>query len=1356
MKKITQLIAISLFCFFGTMHAQQTGSFSDSDLSTIATAKATSNQGTASEVIPGQTRAVTSSHTSRAAFQAACSGPGFVVEDFTGGPPPAGLLACDDISSAGSACYPAGEIQPGFVITASLTTSGGVVALGTGFAGNTSDAVGANFFAEFTVITFTDPNVRAAGMDILNVGSTDTEFRVYDAGGILTDTFTLTNPAGSENFFGVITDTPIGRIEIEGAAAAGELVENLEFKQALVVDCSNIFDQTLSCRADLPPVDFNLPIVVSACGNVTLSALTIIPGNSGCPGDEVTITRTYFLQDDAGNMAQCMQTFTVVSNVAPTITCNSPAITEQLDANCEFTLPDYSGTVTATTECGTPTITQSPPAGTVITGAQVTTVTMTVTDSCGRTASCDIDVTTEDVMPPTIVCSMDIMANNDPGVCGANVSFGLPIAFDECGIASVVQTMGLPSGSMFPVGVTNMEFEATDNSGLTSTCSFTVTVVDAEPPTMTCPADITQTNDPGLCGANVTVPMPTVMDNCSTAAAPTVVGPSTSLNFNGSGDLIDTPSTVTGLANSVGGDVTVTIDFIGDFGAGVESFVLEGPDGSTVYNQSGFGGTCVDTSDTFSVAEATWNGWITTFGTDLTFTLQEDLQVDQGQCPIGTDFYQLTVALGAGASLVNDFNGTDDASGFYNVGTTTVNWTFTDVGGNVVMCSMDVTVTDDEAPVIICEGEPFPASDTVSDTPGLPIDTDPGNVVVTSVINIAADETITDMDVDLDISHTWVGDLIITLESPAGTVVDLFTGPTLDCGEVDILATLDDAAATLMDDECNPGQVPTIDGTFMPTSPLAAFNGESTMGNWTLTVTDNFPGLDSGTLNEWGMTYGFLDAATPLDVVLDANGMATVNAADLLISATDNCGPVTATIGSATVGTATPGPMTGSFSGNARGYWFTAPEDMTITGLNVSDAASGGDQNVQVMRFAAPIMAFPGTSNYDALLHYSNSTPGNGFIPVNIPVTAGDIIGILGTRDVTNVNSYSQDTDIDINGTSVPIARFLTQNPIHAVEAPQGSFSTEPASPNVSMVNFTYAVGAVVTSLDFTCDDVGENQVEVTVTDSNGNESMCTATVNVIDDIAPILVCMDFTLELGDDGTAVLDPFDLIDPSSFDACGFAVAAVDIEDFDCSDIGTPVLVTLFVNDPSMNPATCQAIVTVVDLLGPEIVCPLDQSQDPGPGNLFYTVPDYWATGEATATDNCTDPVVITSQDPAPGTLLPDGVYTVTITAEDEYGNVSTCDFELTVESILGLEDSDLNNAIVMYPNPAQNQVTISNSSNILLDSAAIYDVNGKLVSQINLQDMQQEKVIDISSLASGVYIVQIQSEQSSVTKRLIKE
>ena len=90
------------------------------------------------------------------------------------------------------------------------------------------------------------------------------------------------------------------------------------------------------------------------------------------------------------------------------------------------------------------------------------------------------------------------------------------------------------------------------------------------------------------------------------------------------------------------------------------------------------------------------------------------------------------------------------------------------------------------------------------------------------------------------------------------------------------------------------------------------------------------------------------------------------------------------------------------------------------------------------------------------------------------------------------------------------------------------------------------------------------------------------------------------------------------------------------------------------------------------------------------------------------------------------------------------------------SSLGNQDNELSNAIALYPNPAGEQVTISNSSNIALETAMIYDLNGKLVSQINLQDMQSERVIDVSSYATGVYMVQITGEQSSVVKRMIKE
>jgi len=94
--------------------------------------------------------------------------------------------------------------------------------------------------------------------------------------------------------------------------------------------------------------------------------------------------------------------------------------------------------------------------------------------------------------------------------------------------------------------------------------------------------------------------------------------------------------------------------------------------------------------------------------------------------------------------------------------------------------------------------------------------------------------------------------------------------------------------------------------------------------------------------------------------------------------------------------------------------------------------------------------------------------------------------------------------------------------------------------------------------------------------------------------------------------------------------------------------------------------------------------------------------------------------------------------------------------IMLPEFLGNQDFELSNAIALYPSPAEEQVTLSNSSSIKLEAAAIYDLKGKLVSQINLQDMQSERVIDISAYATGVYMVHITGEQSSVVKRLIKK
>ena len=140
----------------------------------------------------------------------------------------------------------------------------------------------------------------------------------------------------------------------------------------------------------------------------------------------------------------------------------------------------------------------------------VTTVTWTLTDPAGNSATCEQTVTVIDIEPPIVTCPEDITVDNDPGECGAIVNY-TPTATDNCEIADLI--VYPLSGSFFELGTTLVQVVAIDVNGLASTCSFNVTVNDNEPPVVTCPEDITQSNDPGECGAIVDF-TPTATDNC--------------------------------------------------------------------------------------------------------------------------------------------------------------------------------------------------------------------------------------------------------------------------------------------------------------------------------------------------------------------------------------------------------------------------------------------------------------------------------------------------------------------------------------------------------------------------------------------------------------------------------------------------------------------------------------------------------------------------------------------------------------------------------------------------------------------------------------------------------------------------
>src|SRR5207248_2743212 len=141
--------------------------------------------------------------------------------------------------------------------------------------------------------------------------------------------------------------------------------------------------------------------------------------------------------------------------------------------------------------------------------AGVTTVTYTATDAAGNTAACTFTVTVSpDTQPPVIAGwpgNIGPVAM-DAGVCGAVVSWTAPTATDNCAGATITQTAGLASGSLFPAGVTTVTYTATDAAGNTAACTFTVTVSpDTQPPVIAgCPGNIGPVAmDAGVCGAGV-------------------------------------------------------------------------------------------------------------------------------------------------------------------------------------------------------------------------------------------------------------------------------------------------------------------------------------------------------------------------------------------------------------------------------------------------------------------------------------------------------------------------------------------------------------------------------------------------------------------------------------------------------------------------------------------------------------------------------------------------------------------------------------------------------------------------------------------------------------------------------------
>ena len=135
------------------------------------------------------------------------------------------------------------------------------------------------------------------------------------------------------------------------------------------------------------------------------------------------------------------------------------------------------------------------------------------------------------------------------------------------------------------------------------------------------------------------------------------------------------------------------------------------------------------------------------------------------------------------------------------------------------------------------------------------------------------------------------------------------------------------------------------------------------------------------------------------------------------------------------------------------------------------------------------------------------------------------------------------------------------------------------------------ALKLAIDTSSFDCSNLGQNEVVLTVTDPDtGLSDSCTATVTVVDETNPEIICTPLTVQLNSQGTVTVTAEE-VDGDSTDNCSISQMLLDRTSFGTEDIGQQK-VKLTVRDGSGNEATCESIITVepYEELPGGVICP----------------------------------------------------------------------------------------------------------------------------------------------------------------------
>ena len=457
-----------------------------------------------------------------------------------------------------------------------------------------------------------------------------------------------------------------------------------------------------SCEAT--GVTLGTPITADNCSVATVT------NNAPATFPIGTTTVTWTVTDAAGNSSTATQLVTVVDNTNPTIT--APAnVTVGTNSGCTA-VNVVIGSASTSDNCTVATVVNNAP---VVFPLGVTTVTWTVTDAAGNTASATQTVTVQDLTAPTIVApanlTVPVAAN-----CQSTVSnLGNPVVTDNCSVASTVNN----APATFPIGTTTVTWTVTDAAGNAATATQQITVVDQVAPVITAPATVTVSTNSGCTATGVVLGNAIATDDCTvqsvTNNAPTAfpVG-NTTVTWtatDAAGNSASATQTIIVIDNTnptITAPANVTVNANASCEAG--GIVLGVPvttDNCSVASVSNNAPTV------FSIGNTTVT-WTVTDAAGNTATAAQTVTVVDNLNPIiippaDVLTYVSTSCEVSGVVLGSPFtsdncsvaNVTNDAPASYPIGETIVTWTVTDAAGNTSTTTQKVNVLDTVAPVVL-------------------------------------------------------------------------------------------------------------------------------------------------------------------------------------------------------------------------------------------------------------------------------------------------------------------------------------------------------------------------------------------------------------------------------------------------------------------------------------------------------------------------------------------------------------------------------------------------------------------------------------------------------------------------------